>query len=87
LCGAESYTLRKEDQKYLESYEVWCWRRMQNISWIERVRSKEVLHRVEEERSILHTMKRRKANWVGHILLRNGPQKYVSEGKMTMNKT
>jgi hypothetical protein len=30
-----------------------------------------VLHSVKEERNILHTIKRRKANWIGHILCRN----------------
>jgi hypothetical protein len=25
LYGAESWTLRKVDQKYLESFEIWCW--------------------------------------------------------------
>jgi hypothetical protein len=29
LYGAESWTLRKVDQKYLESFEMWCWRRME----------------------------------------------------------
>jgi hypothetical protein len=28
LYGAETWTLRKADQKYLESFEMWCWRRM-----------------------------------------------------------
>ena len=32
LCGAETWTLRKADQKYLESSEIWCWRRMEKIS-------------------------------------------------------
>jgi hypothetical protein len=32
------------------------------------MRNKEVLQRVKEERNILHTIKRRKANWIGHIL-------------------
>jgi hypothetical protein len=31
----------------------------------------EVLHRLDEERNFLHTIKRRKANWIGHILRRN----------------
>jgi hypothetical protein len=31
LCGAETWTLRKADQKYLESFEMWCWRRMEKI--------------------------------------------------------
>jgi hypothetical protein len=60
LYGAETWTLRKVDQKYLESFEMWCWRRMK-ISWTDRVRNEEVLHRVKEERNILHTVKRRKA--------------------------
>jgi hypothetical protein len=57
LYGAENWTLRKTDQKYLESFEMWCWRRMEKISWNDRVRN-EVLHRIKEERSILHTIKR-----------------------------
>jgi hypothetical protein len=41
------------------------------------VKSKEVLHRVKEERYILHTITRRKANWIGHILRRKYLQKHV----------
>jgi hypothetical protein len=59
-------TLRKVDQKYLERFEMWCWIRME-ISWVDRVRN-EVLHRVKEERNILHTIKRRKANWIYQAL-------------------
>jgi hypothetical protein len=32
LYGAETWTFRKVDQKYLESFEMWCWRRMEKIS-------------------------------------------------------
>jgi hypothetical protein len=28
LCGSETWILRKLDQKYVESFEMWCWRRM-----------------------------------------------------------
>jgi hypothetical protein len=31
LYGAETWTLRKLDQKYLESFEMWCWRRMEKL--------------------------------------------------------
>jgi hypothetical protein len=41
--GAEKWTLRKVDQKYLESFEMWCWRRMEKISWTDRVRNEEVI--------------------------------------------
>jgi hypothetical protein len=82
LCGAETWTLRKVDQKYLESFEMWCWRRIEKISWTDRVRNEEVLHRVKDERNILHTIKRRKATWIGHILRRNCLLKHVIEGKL-----
>jgi hypothetical protein len=67
------------DQKYLENFEMWCWR-MENISWIDHVRNG-VLQRVKEERNILRTIKRRKANWIGHILRRHCLLKHVIEGK------
>jgi hypothetical protein len=55
---------------------------MEKISWTDRVRNEEVLHRVKEERNILHTIKRRKANWIAHILRRNCLLKHVIEGKL-----
>jgi hypothetical protein len=51
------------------------------ISWTDRVRN-EVYQRVEEERNILHTIERRKTNWVGHILGTNCLIKQVIEGKI-----
>jgi hypothetical protein len=41
-----------------------------------------VLHRVKQERNILHTVKIRKANWIGRILRRNCLLKHVIEGKV-----
>jgi hypothetical protein len=46
------------------------------------VRNEEVLHRVKEERNIPHTIKKRKANWIGHILRRNCLLKHLIEGKL-----
>jgi hypothetical protein len=48
FCGAGIWILQKADQKYLESFEMWCCRRMGKISWTDRVRNEEVLHRGEE---------------------------------------
>jgi hypothetical protein len=52
------------------------------ISWTDRVRNKKVLHRVEGDKNVLHTVKRRKANWTGHILRWNGLVKHFIEGKI-----
>jgi hypothetical protein len=86
LYDAETWTLRKLDQKYLETFEMWCWRRMENISWTDRVNNEAVLHRVKEERNILHTVRRRKANCTGHILRRNCLLKHIIEGKIRGTK-
>ena len=57
LYGAETWTLRAADQKYLGSVEMWCWRRMEKISWTDHVRNEEVLLIVNEQRNILHEIR------------------------------
>jgi hypothetical protein len=39
LYGAETLTLRAVDQKHVESFEIWCWRRMEKIRWTDNVRN------------------------------------------------
>ena len=34
LYGAETWTLGKVNQKYLQSFEMWCWRKIENIRLI-----------------------------------------------------
>ena len=71
LYGADTWTLRAADRKYLESFEMWCWRRIEKIVWTDHVRNEELLLRVNEQRNILHEIRKWKANWIGHILRRN----------------
>jgi hypothetical protein len=42
--------------------------------------NEEVLLRVSEQRNILHEIRKRKANWIGHILRRNCLLEEVIEG-------
>jgi hypothetical protein len=81
LYGSETWTLREVDQKYLESFEMWCWRSMDKMSWTDRVRN-EVLQRVKVVRdNPTSYKKRRKTNWIGDILRRKCLPKHVTEGK------
>jgi hypothetical protein len=82
LYGAETWTLQAVDQKHLENFEMWCWRRMEKNSWTDHVRNEEVLLRVNEKGNILHEIRKRKVNWIGHILRRNCLLKQVIEGKI-----
>jgi hypothetical protein len=82
LYGAENWTLRAVDQKELESFEMWCWRGMEKISWTDHVRNEDVLFRVKEQGNILREIRKRKANWIGHILCRNCLLQRAIEGKI-----
>ena len=55
---------------------------MEKISWIDHVRNEEVLLRANEQRNILHEIRKRNANWIGHILRRNCLLKEVIEEKI-----
>jgi len=85
LYCAETWTIRAVDQKHLESFEMWCWRRMEKINWTDHVRN-EVLLRVREQTNILHEISKRKANCNGHILRRNCLLQRVIEGKIKAGK-
>jgi hypothetical protein len=54
LYGAETWTLQKVDQKYLESFGMWFWKKMEIINWIDHVRNEAVLYTVKQERNNLH---------------------------------
>jgi len=55
---------------------------MEKISWTDHVRNEEVLLRVNERRNILNEIRKRNANWIGHILCRNCLLQWVIEGKI-----
>ena len=46
------------------------------------MRNEEVSLRVNEQRNILHEIRKRKANWIGHILRRNCLVKQIIEEKI-----
>jgi hypothetical protein len=46
------------------------------------VRNEKVLLRVNEKWNILHDIRKREANWIGHILRRNCLLKPIIEGNM-----
>jgi hypothetical protein len=57
---------------------------MEDLIWADNVTKKEILglHGVMEERNIPHTIKRREATWVCHILCRTCRLKYINEQKI-----
>jgi len=55
LYGSETWTMRNEDIEKLETYEMWTWRRMKRISWMEHIANEEMLAMIGEQRTLTHT--------------------------------
>ena len=65
-------------RNYLQAFKMRSWSRMPKI-WIT---NEVVLRRLQENRSLISNALKRKANWIGHILRRNGLLHDILEGKM-----
>ena len=83
LYGAKTWTMRKEDVKRMEAFEMWIWRRMERICWTEHRINEEALKTVKEKRSLMNNIVRtRQKNWIGHILRGHSLQREIMDERM-----
>ena len=66
--GLESWTLKQEHINKLQAFEMWCYRRMLRISWMERKTNIEILQEIGKEYEVINTIKARKLQYLGHIM-------------------
>ena len=59
---------------------MWCWRRLEKISYKEKMTNEKVLEQVKEKTKILKVIVRKKNNRTGHVLRGDGLLKEVIEG-------
>jgi len=74
------------DKRRTEAFEMWMWRRMERISYMDKVTHEDVLKRVDEDRSILNGIWQRKHRWIGHVLRHDGFLQEIFEGRMMRKK-
>ena len=84
LYGAETWTLRRNEQKQLETFEMWL--EKDGACKVDKVKNAVVLERVEEGRIMLELIRKRKRNWLGHWLRRNCLVKDSLEGMVNGKK-
>jgi len=53
LYGSETWTLGKNEERVINAFETWCWRKMLKIKWTDRITNYEVFQRVKAERLLL----------------------------------
>jgi hypothetical protein len=82
LYASETWTILKADAARIEAFEMWVWRRLLKVGWEDRVSNANILIRVQEERSIMITVQKRKRNWIGHVMRHDGLLRDVIEGRL-----
>ena len=66
----------------MEAFEMKVWRRMEKISWTEHISNEVVLKLVEEERSLITTIRTRQRNWMRRIMTGDSLHREIIEGRM-----
>ena len=57
---SKDLSLRKLEQKYLESFKIYCSRRMEKIKWSDKMTNEEVLEHIGEKRMLINSNLHRK---------------------------
>ena len=52
-------------------FETWCWRRMLQIKWTDRITNEEDFQKVKKERLLLKILNNRRHSWIGRIIRHN----------------
>ena len=82
LYGAETWTVSDKMLKKLAAFELWTYRRMLNITWKDKVKNDEVLRRAGTVRLLVDDVKRRKLQFFGHLMRKEGFQRLILEGRI-----
>uniref|UniRef100_A0A8D8XC77 Uncharacterized protein n=1 Tax=Cacopsylla melanoneura TaxID=428564 RepID=A0A8D8XC77_9HEMI len=82
LYGSEAWTMGCVDQRRLEAFEMWCYRRMMKIRWMDKVTNEEVLRKVNDSSSLWNTLNRGKMIMIGH----NETREYATPSARRRNR-
>ena len=59
LYGSETWTVGKNEERAINAFETWYWRRMLKLKWVDRITNDEVFQKVKEERLLLKIVKKK----------------------------
>ena len=83
LYGCESWTISKDMERRLEAFEVWCWRRMMRVSWMERRTNVSIFEEIGRERELLRSIRRRQMRFLGHVMRREQLENVSLTGRIS----
>ena len=59
--------VKKSDKNKIESFEMWCWRKMPGIFWKEHRTNISILEEIGLERELMGKVARMKLQYFGHV--------------------
>jgi len=66
IYGNEGWTLRRKEEKYIEAFEMWCYRSLLKIPWTQHKTNEWILGKLKVDRELLDRGKSLKFGFYGH---------------------
>ena len=70
MFGCESWTIKKAEHRRIDTFELWCWRRLLRVSWTARRSNQSILKEIIPEYSLEGLMLKLKLQYFGHLMQR-----------------
>ena len=70
MCGWESWTIKKAESQRIETFKLWCWRRLLRVPWTARRSNQSILKEISPEYSLEGLMLKLKLQYFGHLVQR-----------------
>ena len=70
VYGCESWIIKKAECQRIDSFELWCWRRLLRVPWTARRSNQSILKEISPEYSLEGLMLKLKLQYFGHLMRR-----------------
>ena len=68
MYGCESWTIKKDECRRIDAFEVWCWRRLLRVPWTARRSNESILKEISPEYSLEGQMLKLKLQYCDHLM-------------------
>ena len=68
--GCESWTIKKAECERIDTFDLWCWRRLLRVPWTARRSNQSILKEISPEYSLEGLMLKLKLQYFGHLMQR-----------------
>ena len=70
MYGCESWIIKKAEHRKIDTFEMWCWRRLLRILWTSKRSNQAILKEISPEYSLEGLMLKLKLQYFGHLMQR-----------------